>query len=65
VRAARDHAIVPHREFILQDQFQELGVRQPVGRRFLQTHVEALGQAAQTESLQRVTQGPVPTIVPF
>jgi len=40
---------VAHEQFILQNQFQELGMREVVGRRLLQAHVERASQAGQTE----------------
>ena len=35
----------PHVQFILQDQFQKLGVIQPVAARLVQADFQALGQA--------------------
>ena len=41
-------------DFVLADQFQELGVAQPVGDGFLQTHVQGLQQTRETELFQGV-----------
>ena len=41
-------------EFVLADQFQELGMAQPVGGGFLQAHVQGLQQAGEAELFQGV-----------
>ena len=39
-------------EFVLTDQFEELGMAQPIGGGFLQAHVQGLDQAGETELFQ-------------
>ena len=41
-------------DFVLADQFQELGMAQPVGDGFLQAHVQGLQQAGEAELFQGV-----------
>lgn len=41
-------------DFVLADQFQELGMAQPVGDCFLQAHVEGLQQTGEAELFQGV-----------
>ena len=48
-RSSGQHPLVAHVEFVLEDEFQELTVAQPTGGGFLQTHVEGLGQAGETQ----------------
>jgi hypothetical protein len=36
-------------EFVLTDEFEELGVAQPIGGGFLQAHVQRLAQAGEAE----------------
>ena len=40
---------MPHVEFVLEDEFEELTVTEAGGGGFLQTHVEGLHQAGQTQ----------------
>ncbi len=44
-----DQTLLAHQEFILKDQFQELGVAELVTGGFLQPHVQGLGQARQPQ----------------
>ncbi len=39
-------------EFVLEEEFQELGVGEPVGSGFLQAHVEGLHQAGKAQLAQ-------------
>ncbi|MES2569471.1 MAG: hypothetical protein V4710_05385 [Verrucomicrobiota bacterium] len=48
-RAPGDHALVAHVALVLEDQFEELGVRQPVGFGFLQAHLQAEKQSGAAE----------------
>ena len=41
-------------DFVLADQFQELGMAKPVGDRFLQAHVQGLQQTGEAELFQGV-----------
>ena len=50
-------AVGPHRQFVLQDQFQELGVAQAVAGGLLQPHLQALQQPGEAQLLQGTTQG--------
>ncbi len=47
--ASIHQALVADVQFVLADQFQELGVTEPVGGGFLQTNVQGLGQAGEPE----------------
>ena len=49
--------LLPHVEFVLEDQFEELGVAKPGGGGFLQAHVERLAQARETELFQGGLEG--------
>ncbi len=44
--------LLPDIEFILIDQFEELGMAQTIGRGFLQAHVQRLDQTGETELFQ-------------
>ena len=44
-------------EFVLADQFEELGVAQPIGGGFLQAHVQGLEQAGEAELFQGGLEG--------
>jgi len=39
-------------EFVLADQFEELGMAEPIGGGFLQAHIEGLAQAGEAELFQ-------------
>jgi len=54
--APGDQPIVPHGQLVLKDQFQELGVVEPVGLGLLEPDFQRGGQTAQTQTLQRVNQ---------
>ena len=43
-------------QLILEDQFQEFGVRQPAGGGFLQAHFQGFGEAGEAELPQGVLQ---------
>ena len=45
-------ALLTDVEFILADQFEELGMAQAIGGRFLQPDVEGLAQAGETKLFQ-------------
>ena len=47
--APGDGALLAHVDFILEDQFQELGVREPVGFGFLQTQLQAVKQPRKSQ----------------
>ena len=47
-----DHPVLPDGQFILQDQFQELPVRQAVGGSLLQPHLQRLEQPGEAELLE-------------
>jgi hypothetical protein len=47
LHASLDLPIVAHRQFILEDQFQELLMVEMIACRFLQAHLQCLGQARQ------------------
>ena len=53
VHPPRDLPVLPHQELVLQDQLQELGMGQVVARRFVQPHVERLGQAGEPQLAER------------
>ena len=44
--------VATHRQFVLQDQFQELGVVQAVAGRLVQTDLQAVEQPRQAQLLQ-------------
>ena len=48
--------LAAHDQFVLQDQFQELGVVEMVAGRFLQAHVQAFQQPGQAQLLQGLGQ---------
>ena len=52
--AAFYQPLLAHIDFVLADQFQELGVAKPVGDCFLQAHVQSLQQTRQAELFQCV-----------
>ena len=52
--AAFDQPLLADVDFVLADQFQELGMAQPVGDRFLQAHVQGLQQTGEAELFQGV-----------
>ena len=54
--AAFHQPLLAHVDFVLVDQFQELGVAKPVGDGFLQ-YVQGLHQAGKSELFQRGLQG--------
>ena len=45
-------ALLPDVEFVLTEEFEELGMAQPIGGGFLQAHVERLDQAGEPELFQ-------------
>jgi len=45
-------ALLPDVEFVLTDEFEELGMAQTIGGGFLQAHVQRLDQAGETELFQ-------------
>ena len=47
--AAHDLSLVAHIEFVLDDQFKELGIRQPVGFSFLETQLQTAKQPGQAQ----------------
>jgi hypothetical protein len=49
-----DWSFNPAIQFVLADQFQELGMAQPVGDRFLQSDIQGLDQTGETELFQGV-----------
>ena len=59
LHAAVDLPLLADEQFVLQDQFQELGVAELVAGRFLQADVERLGQARQAQ----LAQGGLQTII--
>jgi hypothetical protein len=46
--------LLPDVEFVLADEFEELGVAQAIGGGFLQAHVERLDQAGEAELMVAV-----------
>ena len=53
LHAAVDQSLAANQQFVLQDQFQELGVAEVVAGRFLQAHLQRLGQAREAKLLER------------
>ena len=49
---AADQPLLAHGQFVLQDQFQELGMVELMPGRLLQPHLERLGQAGQAQLFQ-------------
>ena len=45
-------ALLPDIEFVLTDEFKELGVAETIGGGFLQAHVQRLDQAGEAELFQ-------------
>ena len=52
--AAFHHALLADIDFVLADQFQELGMAQPVGDRFLEPHVQGLQRTGEAELFQGI-----------
>jgi hypothetical protein len=50
-------ALVAHGQLVLQDQFEELQVREPVGGRLLEAHFDGLAEPGEPELAQRGEQG--------
>ena len=53
LHAALDEPLAADEQLILQDEFEEFGVRQLMAGGFLESHVEGLGQARQAELAKR------------
>jgi hypothetical protein len=47
--AQREFALFPDVEFVVQDQFEELGMGEPVGRGLLEAHGKGLAHGGQTQ----------------
>src|SRR5271168_2612169 len=45
----RESALFPHVEFVVQDEFEELGMGEPVGSSLLEAHGKGLAQSGQTQ----------------
>ena len=50
--AARQQTLVAHVEFVLQDQFEELAMGEPIGGGLLQAHRQTLSQTGQAQGSQ-------------
>ena len=48
----RHQALLPDVQFVLTDEFEELGMAQTIGGGFLQAHVQGLAEAGETELFQ-------------
>ena len=64
LHAAVDLPLLAHQQFVLQDQLQELGMAELVAGRFLQAHVERLGQARQSQLVEGGLQTIIHQIAP-
>ena len=49
--------LLPDVEFVLTDEFEELGMAQTIGGGFLQAHLQGLVQAGEPEFFQRGLEG--------